>query len=275
MAVLDRDTAARIERCVTAGHVGLVQLLGQQNDNRLGAEVRAFSDEVIGTRVAGEPDLQWLQHVTGVSPRSIALLPTIISWYAERGLAPRFEMAPDLPFAELALALAADGFAQTEFVDLLWAPASEVRADLDDLAHVEVIHVEPGSPDADEFARVLLGGHEVEDASAEHHAALAAMAALDGRRCYLASIETASVGAAILTVLDGVGYLTNASTLPEARQLGAQQALIAHRIADADVAGCDVLAGLANPFGGSHRNMERAGLGIAYPKVSWTRPPGS
>jgi hypothetical protein len=34
MAVLDRDTAARIERCVTAGLVGLVQLLAEQDANR-------------------------------------------------------------------------------------------------------------------------------------------------------------------------------------------------------------------------------------------------
>jgi len=146
-----------------------------------------------------------------------------------------------------------------------------VRADLDDLAHVQVIHVEPGSGDADDFGRVLLAGHEVEDASSEHHAALAAMAAVEGRSCYLAVIDAQPVGAAILTVHDGVGYLTNASTVPDARQRGAQQALIAHRVADAEAAGCDVLAGLANPFLSSHRNMERAGLRVAYTKVSWTR----
>jgi hypothetical protein len=275
MPVLLRDTAARIERCVTAGHVGLIELLSQQNDNRLGAEVHAFADDVVGTCVTGEPDLQWLQHVTGLSPHTVDLLPEITAWYAARHLSPRFEIAPEQPFGDLADSLAAAGFVQREFVDLLWAPEGVMHADLDDLAHIEVIHVEPGTVDADDFGRVLLAGHEVEDSSVEHHAALAAMAAVEGRSCYLASIDTVPVGAAILTVLDGVGYLTNASTVPDARQRGAQQALIAHRIADAEVAGCDVLAGLANPFLSSHRNMERAGLAVAYTKVSWTRRPGS
>ena len=275
MPVLTRDTAARIERCVAAGHIGLVDLLSQQNGNALGASVETFGDDVVATKVTVERDVQWLQHVVGFGRHALDQLDTILEWYAADAIDPRFELAPEQPFAEVATALHAAGFVQTEFIDALWAPAGSVRADLEPLGHVDVVHVELGSADADDFARVLLAGHEVEDSAPEHHSALAAMAGVDGRGCYLALIDTVPVGAAVLTVLDGVGYLTNASTVPDHRGRGAQQALIAHRIADADAAGCDVLAGLAHPFQSSHRNMERAGLGVAYTKVSWTRPPGS
>ena len=272
MIALEREVADRIERCVAAAHTGFVELLGQQNGNRLGAEVRTFSDRVVATRVVGQPEVQWLQHVSGLDPQSSRLLPGILRWYAEHDLAPRFELAPERDYEALAAELVAAGFAQTEFVDLLWAPASDVRADLDDLAGVQVVTVDPDSDDAVAFGWVLLGGHEVaEGAPPEHAAALGAMAGVDGRRCYLALINDAAVGAAILTIVDGIGYLTNAGTVRDARERGAQEALIARRIADAEAAGCDVLAGLAVPFLDSHRNLARAGLQVAYTKVSWTQ----
>ena len=38
---------------------------------------------------------------------------------------------------------------------------------------------------------------------------------------------------------------------------------------DATAAGCELFLALANPGGVSHRNLERAGLGVAYTKVVW------
>ena len=68
---------------------------------------------------------------------------------------------------------------------------------------------------------------------------------------------------------DDLAYLANASTLPELRNRGVQTALIAARIADARAAGCDtVCAGAA--FGSqSQRNLQRAGLQVAYTKAVW------
>jgi GNAT superfamily N-acetyltransferase len=271
--VFSVDTAARIERGVAHAHVQLVERLATESENRLGAAVRRFGGDVTATRVTTQPEVQWLQHVTGLTPHETSVIGGVLAWYAEHDLHPRFELAPAHDFAPLAAALAERGFHQTEFIDLLWAPVRAAGAGRDDLADVQVVRVEPGSSDAVDFARVLLAGHGADEAPPEHAAALASLADVDGRSCYLARVDNVSLGAAILTVLEGVGYLANASTVPDARGRGAQQALIARRIADAAAAGCDVMASLANPWTSSHRNIERAGLRVAYTKISWTRVP--
>jgi hypothetical protein len=73
-----------------------------------------------------------------------------------------------------------------------------------------------------------------------------------------------------VVVSDGIGYLANAATLPAGRQQGAQQALIHRRLRDAAASGCELFLTMATPGSVSHRNLERAGLGVAYTKVVWT-----
>ena len=72
-----------------------------------------------------------------------------------------------------------------------------------------------------------------------------------------------------LTIGDGLGYLANAATLPAMRGRGCQTALLARRIADAAAAGCDTIASLAEFGSGSQRNLERAGLRVAYTQAVW------
>ena len=73
----------------------------------------------------------------------------------------------------------------------------------------------------------------------------------------------------MLTLDDDVGYLANASTLPAFRRRGVQGALIAARIADARAAGCEAVCSQAEFGSASQRNLERAGLSVAYTKAVW------
>ena len=80
-------------------------------------------------------------------------------------------------------------------------------------------------------------------------------------------------GSAALTVDAGLGYLANAATLPAMRGRGCQTALLARRIADAAAAGCDTVASLAVFRTGSQRNLERAGLRVAFTQAVWRMGP--
>jgi hypothetical protein len=53
------------------------------------------------------------------------------------------------------------------------------------------------------------------------------------------------------------------------RGRGCQSALLSRRIADAAAAGCDSVASLAEFGSGSHRNLERAGLRVAFTQAVW------
>ena len=259
---------ARIEACTTAFHTRWLELLRDQPGNPSGVEIRRFTDGVVATRARQCPDVGWMQHVSGVSPADTAVVPEVAAWYHADLIRPRFEIAPSSGFESLAAALADIGARQTGFIDVLWCRVDPLAAAARD---VNVRAVEPGGQDAQRFARVLLGGHEVPDSTpTDHWAAVARWPGEPGWSCYVAEVDGEPVGAAALIVTDGIGYLANASTLPDGRGRGCQQALIQRRMQDAAVAGCKLFLTMASPDSVSHRNLERAGLGVAYTKVMWT-----
>ena len=90
-----------------------------------------------------------------------------------------------------------------------------------------------------------------------------------GWRLYLARVDGVAGASAALTIGDGLGYLANAATVPAMRGRGCQTALLARRIADAAAEGCDTIASLAEFGSGSQRNLERAGLRVAYTQAVW------
>jgi len=93
-----------------------------------------------------------------------------------------------------------------------------------------------------------------------------------GTRCFVAEIEGTPVAAAALGLMDGVAIFAGACTIPAWRNRGAQQALLAHRLAFAADHGCDLAMIVAAPGSASQRNAERAGFRIAYTRTKWRLP---
>jgi hypothetical protein len=84
---------------------------------------------------------------------------------------------------------------------------------------------------------------------------------------YMAFDGARPVAVAALAVFEGLGYLMAAATAEGDRQRGAQQALIARRIARAEQLGCAVLVSETLYFlEHSLRNLQRAGFREAYEK---------
>ena len=107
-------------------------------------------------------------------------------------------------------------------------------------------------------------------ASADEPAAAAAGWADDpGVTCFLAQAGGEPAAAAALLVHERVGFLATASTRPGSRRRGLQAALIAARMRAAGDAGCDVVSALAEFGSPSQRNLERAGLAVAYTPAVW------
>jgi hypothetical protein len=90
-----------------------------------------------------------------------------------------------------------------------------------------------------------------------------------GAHRFLATEEGRPVAAGGLFVHDTVALLAGASTVPSARQRGAQLALLDARLRFAAAAGCDLAMMGALPGSGSQRNAERNGFRIAYTRVKW------
>jgi hypothetical protein len=89
---------------------------------------------------------------------------------------------------------------------------------------------------------------------------------------FLAERNGRAIATGALSIQDGVALLAGASTIPDARNLGAQRALLASRLRYAEDAGCELAMMAAEPGSASQRNAERAGFRIAYTRIKWRRP---
>ncbi|MBK8246958.1 MAG: hypothetical protein IPK85_06110 [Gemmatimonadetes bacterium] len=94
-------------------------------------------------------------------------------------------------------------------------------------------------------------------------------------RCYLATLDDAMVATGGLSFHGDVALCAGASTIPAARQQGAQLALLEHRLRDAAAAGHTLAMMCARPGSGSQRNAERHGFRVAYTRVKWGLLPSS
>jgi hypothetical protein len=88
---------------------------------------------------------------------------------------------------------------------------------------------------------------------------------------YLAYVDGEPGAAAALFIADGVADCFIASTRPQARQRGAQTALISRRLADGLDAGCDIATAQSVTDNASPRNFERHGFMPVYRRTIYAR----
>lgn len=86
---------------------------------------------------------------------------------------------------------------------------------------------------------------------------------------FLVERDGALIATGSLGLHGGVGLLAGASTIPPARGLGAQTALLAARLAEARRRGCEIAMMVTAPGGTSQRNAERRGFRVAYTRTKW------
>ncbi len=90
-----------------------------------------------------------------------------------------------------------------------------------------------------------------------------------GSLSFLAELNGHPIATGALGIYDGVALLAGASTIPEARNQGAQLALLNSRLSFAAEQGCDLAMMGALPGSASQRNAERQDFRIAYTRVKW------
>ena len=88
---------------------------------------------------------------------------------------------------------------------------------------------------------------------------------------FLAELDGNPIAAGGLTLHAGVALFAGASTVPEGRRQGAQNALLEARLRFAVERGCDVAMMCALPGSASQRNAERQGFRIAYTRIKWRK----
>jgi GNAT superfamily N-acetyltransferase len=86
---------------------------------------------------------------------------------------------------------------------------------------------------------------------------------------FLAELDGRAIAAGGFSVYDDVCILAGAATIPDARRLGAQNALLGARLGYARANGCTFAMMCALPGSQSQKNAQRNGFNIAYTRTKW------
>lgn len=96
-----------------------------------------------------------------------------------------------------------------------------------------------------------------------------ARSSVDCATCFVAELDGQAVATAALFMHEDVALLAGASTVPEGRRKGAQNALLDIRLQVAASHGCELAMMVATPGSDSQRNAERHGFRVAYTRTKW------
>lgn len=196
-------------------------------------------------------------------------LDTIERFFAERE-APVFHEVSPLAGVELAKRLVVRGFIPIEFTSVMFLPISSSAP------HGGEVSVRARVAERTEIGRWAVvageGWSETPELAAFMRDFSEVWASSEGVTAFLAERNREPIGTGALSIHDGVALLAGASTVPAARRMGAQRALLAARLAFAADHGCDLAMMCAEPGSASQRNAERQGFRIAYTRTKWGRP---
>jgi GNAT superfamily N-acetyltransferase len=94
-------------------------------------------------------------------------------------------------------------------------------------------------------------------------------AASRGASPFIAELDGKPIATGMLFVCEDIAQLGGASTIPEGRRQGAQNALLAARLHLARERGCTIAIMGALPGSQSQRNAEKNGFRVAYTRTKW------
>jgi hypothetical protein len=91
----------------------------------------------------------------------------------------------------------------------------------------------------------------------------------NGGRPFLARLNGRPIAAGGFQMYDDVCILAGAATVPDARKMGAQNALLGARLRFAIENGCSLAMICALPGSQSQKNAQKNGFSIAYTRTKW------
>jgi len=262
--LIDGATTTRVERALADGMVATVAAMGSLNPAS-GATAESVGG---GQAVLFGPGM-WVNRVVGLGlgrPVTDADFDRIDELFAARRLPVELDVNP-MADESLLAAISARAMTPVWFRSLLVRQVS----DDDRGAPQSGVMVRPAH-DLAEWQTVSATGFGYDDvASRRANDAFAAASRHVGAHLIVATIDGRPVGAAALSVGRGPGAgvatLYGTCSVPSARRLGVQTALIGARLAAAAESGCNLAVSTTTPGSASERNLLRHGFVLAATKL--------
>ncbi len=258
----DLALARRLERCEGKANAAFVEARA-----RLSPETGATWFECGGAFAMFDGVGSPLTQTFGLGMLSVPSdgdLDRIESFFRERGSDVFHEMSPMAP-PETMQRLVARGYRPIELTSVMvrplvpsGAPAGDIQTRITGPAEVELW--------AETAAR---GWSEAPELSAFIRDLGRISASSEGTYPFLAELDGLPIGTGALAMHDGIALLAGASTIPEARNRGAQRALLEARLHFATENGAELAMMCAAPGSTSQRNAERRGFRILYTRIKF------
>ncbi len=199
---------------------------------------------------------------------SVSELEQIEAFYQERGAPVHHEISP-MADVTLFTLLSERGYHPIELTSVLYRPLSresDLAISRNDQVQVRII----AQNEQEIWAQTAASGwSEHPEFAAQMLEFCRLNAARQGALSFLAELAGQPIATGSLLIHDGVALLAGASTIPTARQQGAQLAVLESRLRYAAEQGCELAMMGALPGGTSQRNAERQGFRIAYTRIKW------
>jgi ribosomal protein S18 acetylase RimI-like enzyme len=274
--VLTKELAVRLEKAETEYMVSRVKAIARREGNPMGAELREFG----GATALYVREMPWgaFNAVKGLGAADKEHLDGIIEFYRERNRPFQLEITPVKGETGLFSGLAERGFFQSGFHATLYGIPARLPADVDTMEPERRHDIRIRLLEEEEFGlygKLHCLGTGLPENGYRHVEENNRVLAHDPEwRYYIGYVDGQPAGVAVMHIRPGeTASMTFAATLPEFRRRGLQTAFLRRRLQDAASAQCELAAGQAAYASVSHNNMERAGLRLAYTRVTWTRKP--
>ncbi len=266
MIFADLELARRLERPEALGGASFVEAR-----NRLSPEVGAQWIEAGGVYAMFDGPASPVTQTFGLglfSEPTSADLDRIEAFFQERGAPVCHEVSPlaGIPVADV---LCRRGYRPIEFTSVMYKPLLPAAGTFDSpTPRLRTRLMAAGEEDL--WSQISARGWNEHPEFTEFLLSFGrVIASCDGSFNFFALLDDAPVAAGVLRCHEGVALFGGASTVPEARNQGAQKALLESRMSMAANQGCDLAMMCAAPGSVSQRNAERQGFRIAYTRIKW------
>lgn len=270
MLFADLDLARRLERSEASGGLHFVEAA-----SRLSPDAGACWIEVAGAYAMFDGPASPVTQTFGLglfAEPTPADLDRLEAFFQERGAPVCHEVSPlaGLPLADL---LSRRGYRPVEFTSVMYQPlppAATSPAPLN--PRITTRRILDGEEEL--WSRISARGWGEHPEWTDFLLRMGrVMASAEGSYCFFAYLDETPIATAVLRCHEGVALFGGAGTVPEARNQGAQRALLEARRNLTASQGCDLAMMCALPGSASQRNAERQGFRIAYTRIKWQLAP--
>jgi hypothetical protein len=269
LPAMTRQLAQRIEQNDIDYSLSRLEGMQQVKGNPLRIEIKRYGN-VNAFLIEAWPNVWYGNKVLGLEPSSEIHLDEIVDLFARHNLNFRFEIMPGNLNSSLASRLHKFRFCQMSFNTAVYGVPS-LTTKVSSNEQLRVREIQPNEIDL--FLDLYQDGFELPRLNHNEREAVLSWLSRAKSNLYLCLAQLDDIPAAVgvLYMENGIGLLADATTLPEFRSRGCHTAMIHHRIAQAEIQGCDLLTSFVEFGSTSHVNLERAGLRVAYTKSMWWR----